>query len=729
MTDEVDLPTLPHSLTESVELLDRFSFNPRLPSFFELPDYKEFLEHDFPAPSISSITSKANQAQFPAFFYPSALVEFAYSDSLEVEEITRESGLSLYFSAETLRTIFRPFSPDQTKGDSFPLTEAQTQEIFDAAEPYLQYIARAWLRKVNCPLFVLDILAYAEQQARESLLAMLSYDDAMLGTVFPQVPIPFSIRSREGDAIFRIRKGDPDIDPFLPLRSHREVGKDQPRLTSHDSVRDNSASSSVTLPITKAKKESKSVLFTQSTSSPNISISPMPAKAEALKVSSSTVSPTRGSRNQPARKAKNNHSVLHARSVDPPDDGVVHRSEASQVVKSGFKRRKVSVDTRTPSNMDRVEDILRGQSSEIEPSIALGARLSHVSPGRGSRGRPAGGAKKKDQTSSSTHIDYKRGQSVKMEHDNIADDVKNGTKKHKNKVISNRTAELEGSRVSDEYIPTARPLLLVDPKGHLVLPDLTGPEMEELDGIDHNGEPFRRNSLLFELDETLLNLGTKLTAQNTHFNFADLVTVSRTIRLPTIHDQACISLLSAEDSDTTDIELPLDSKCQRCQQGSKLCLLANQLSTVIPAMNNIFAVSGNHSDSLGLMLQRLDDLLRHMELIESSYAQTRTIFLQTMENLQTAGADPITVLEALRLGEPERRSISVEEMTMLATLFNWSSLLNFRKLDTAVGRSTAEWLQLLRKLHSGETTLDNEGNEISSDVVSSSITPKSKLSE
>lgn len=109
----------------------------------------------------------------------------------------------------------------------------------------------------------------------------------MLGTVFPQVPIPFSIRSREGDAIFRIRKGDPDIDPFLPLRSHREVGKDQPRLTSHDSVRDNSASSSgafflsflqmslifasmlVTLPITKAKKESKSVLFTQSTSSPS----------------------------------------------------------------------------------------------------------------------------------------------------------------------------------------------------------------------------------------------------------------------------------------------------------------------------------------------------------------------------------------------------------------------------------------------------------------------------
>ncbi|KAJ3924844.1 MAG: hypothetical protein NXY57DRAFT_968916, partial [Lentinula lateritia] len=441
-------------------------------------------------------------------------------------------------------------------------------------------------------------------------------------------------------------------------------------------------------------------------------------------------------RNQPARKAKNNHSVLHARSVDPPDDGVV-RSEASQVVKSGFKRRKVSVDDWTPSSMNGVEDIVREQSSKIEPSIALGARLSHVSPGRGGRGRPAGGAKKKDQTSSSTHIEYKRGQSVKMEHDNKADDVKNGTKKHKNKVISNRTAELEGSRVSDEYIPTARPLLLVDPKGHLVLPDLTGPEMEELDGIDRvqasfqtsNGEPFRRNSLLFDLDETLLNLGTKLTAQNTHFNFADLVTVSRTIRLPTIHDQACISLLSAEESDTTDIELPLDSRCQRCQQGSKLCLLANQLSTVIPAINNIFAVSGNHSDSLGLMLQRLDDLLRHMELIESSYAQTRTIFLQTMENLQTSGADPITVLEALRLGEPERRSISVEEMTMLATLFNWSSPLNFQKLDTAVGRSTAEWLQLLRKLHSGETTLDNEGNEISSDVVSSSITPKSKLSE
>ncbi|KAH7869258.1 uncharacterized protein C8R40DRAFT_1176928 [Lentinula edodes] len=644
MTDEVDLPTLPHSLTESVELLDRFSFNPRLPSFFELPDYKEFLEHDFPAPSISSITSKANQAQFPAFFYPSALVEFAYSDSLEVEEITRESGLSLYFSAETLRTIFRPFSPDQTKGDSFPLTEAQTQEIFDAAEPYLQYIARAWLRKVNCPLFVLDILAYAEQQARESLLAMLSYDDAMLGTVFPQVPIPFSIRSREGDAIFRIRKGDPDIDPFLPLRSHREVGKDQPRLTSHDSVRDNSASSSVTLPITKAKKESKSVLFTQSTSSPNISISPMPAKTEGLKLSSSTVSPTRGSRNQPARKAKNNHSVLHARSVDPPDDGVVHRSEASQVVKSGFKRRKVSVDTRTPSNMDRVEDILRGQSSEIEPSIALGARLSHVSPGRGSRGRPAG-AKTKDQTPSSTHTDYERGQSVKTErgqsvktergqsvktergqsvktergqsvktergqsieteHDNVVDDVKNGPEKHKNNAISNSTADVEGSRVSDEYIPTARPLLLVDPKGHLVLPDLTGPEVEELASIDRNGEPFRRSSPLFELDESLLNLGTILSAQNTRLNFKDLVTLNRTIRLPTVDDQACISLLSRGESNLNDIGSQLGSKCQRCQKSSKRCLSEMQLSTAIPAMNNIFVASQICTDNLRLLLHRL----------------------------------------------------------------------------------------------------------------------------
>ncbi|KAJ3807831.1 hypothetical protein F5876DRAFT_79342 [Lentinula aff. lateritia] len=509
-------------------------------------------------PFISSETLKANQAQFPAFFYPSALVDFAYCDSPEVREITRESGLSLYFSAETLRTIFHPFTPDQTKGDSFPLTEAQIQKIFDAAEPYL---------------------------------------------------------------------------------------------------------------------------------------------------------------------AKNNHSVLHARSVDPPDDGVVHRSEASQVVKSGFKRRKVSVDAWTPSSMKRVEDIIRDQSSKIEPTVT---DLLVV--------------QKKDQTPSSTHINYEHGQSVKTEHDNVADDVNNGPKKHKNKVISNRTAELEVSGVSDEYIPTARPLLLVYPKGHLVLPDLTGPEMEELDGIDRvqasfqtsviiptsilhqTGEPFHRSSLLFDLDESLFNLGTKLTAQNTHFNFADLVTISHTIQLPTIHDQACISLLSAEEPDTTNIELPLDLK-------------------FIPAMNNIFAVSGNNSDNLlklniifswynfsfiglGLMLQRLNDLLRHMELIESSYAQTRANFLQTMENLQTTGADPIMVLEALRLGEPEHCSISVEEMTTLATLFNWSSPLNFQKLDTAVSHSTAKWLQLLRKLHSGKTTLDNQGND--------SIfftTPKCKLSE
>ncbi|KAJ3870516.1 hypothetical protein F5051DRAFT_447578 [Lentinula edodes] len=424
--------------------------------------------------------------------------------------------------------------------------------------------------------------------------------------------------------------------------------------------------------------------------------------------------------------------------------------------------------------MDRVEDILRGQSSEIEPSIALGARLSHVSPGRGSRGRPAG-AKTKDQTSSSTHTDYERGQSVKTErgqsvktergqsvktergqsvktergqsvktergqsieteHDNVVDDVKNGPEKHKNNAISNSTADVEGSRVSDEYIPTARPLLLVDPKGHLVLPDLTGPEVEELASIDRvrasfrtfviihililyqNGEPFRRSSPLFELDESLLNLGTILSAQNTRLNFKDLVTLNRTIRLPTVDDQACISLLSRGESNLNDIGSQLGSKCQRCQKSSKRCLSEMQLSTAIPAMNNIFVASQICTDNLRLLLHRLLGLYRHMEVMKSGYAQTKTSFLQTMRNLQTAGANPPTVLEALRLRESEHHPISVEEMTALATLFNWSIPSNFLKLDDASGYNIVE---LLQRIHSGQSTIDDQGREISCDTVISS---------
>ncbi|KAJ3925090.1 MAG: hypothetical protein NXY57DRAFT_968403 [Lentinula lateritia] len=242
--------------------------------------------------------------------------------------------------------------------------------------------------------------------------------------------------------------------------------------------------------------------------------------------------------------------------------------------------------------MDRVEDILRGQSSEIEPSTALGARLSHVSPGRGSRG-PPGVKKKKDQTLSSTHITYERERGQPK-----------GPKKHKNKAISNSTAEVEGSLVSDEYIPTARPLLLVDPKGHLFLPDLTGPGVEELDSIDRvrNGEPFRRSSPLFEHDESFkfLNLGTILTAQNTRLNFKDLVTLQS--YHPVVDDQACISLLSRGESNLNDIGSQLGSKCQRCQKSSKRCLSEMQLSTAVPAMNNIFVASQICTDNLRLLL-------------------------------------------------------------------------------------------------------------------------------
>ena len=85
------------------------------------------------------------------------------------------------------------------------------------------------------------------------------------------------------------------------------------------------------------------------------------------------------------------------------------------------------------------------------------------------------------------------------------------------------------------------------------------------------------------------------------------------------------------------------------------------------------------------------------------FDQARQSFLRSFLDLQQAGQDPIVVLEALKAAEPQRESISVEDWTLLATLFQWSSPFNLNGLKFD-NRTPAEWIDLLRSIHSGATS-------------------------
>ncbi|KAJ3897197.1 hypothetical protein F5879DRAFT_996422, partial [Lentinula edodes] len=76
-----------------------------------------------------------------------------------------------------------------------------------------------------------------------------------------------------------------------------------------------------------------------------------------------------------------------------------------------------------------------------------------------------------------------------------------------------------------------------------------------------------------------------------------------------------------------------------------------------------------------------------------------------------AGQDPIVVLEALKAAEPQRKSLSVEDWTVLATLFQWSSPFNLNGLNFD-NRTPAEWIDLLRSIHSGASsaTITSDGH-------------------
>ncbi|KAJ3858662.1 hypothetical protein EV359DRAFT_87400 [Lentinula novae-zelandiae] len=97
------------------------------------------------------------------------------------------------------------------------------------------------------------------------------------------------------------------------------------------------------------------------------------------------------------------------------------------------------------------------------------------------------------------------------------------------------------------------------------------------------------------------------------------------------------------------------------------------------------------------------DLNNQLKQIGSLFDTTQELFLQSILDLQNAGEDPIVVLEALKAAEPNRRAISLNKWTLMATLFHWPSPFNLSGLDFD-NRTPGEWMDLLCSIYSGEST-------------------------
>lgn len=109
-------------------------------------------------------------------------------------------------------------------------------------------------------------------------------------------------------------------------------------------------------------------------------------------------------------------------------------------------------------------------------------------------------------------------------------------------------------------------------------------------------------------------------------------------------------------------------------------------------------------------LRRATDLNDQLKQIRSLFDTTRELFLRSILDLQNAGEDPIVVLKALKTAEPNRRAITLNEWTLMATLFRWPSPFNLSGLDFD-NRTPGEWIELLCSIHSGESTahIDEHG--------------------
>ncbi|KAJ3805039.1 hypothetical protein F5876DRAFT_82251 [Lentinula aff. lateritia] len=206
------------------------------------------------------------------------------------------------------------------------------------------------------------------------------------------------------------------------------------------------------------------------------------------------------------------------------------------------------------------------------------------------------------------------------------------------------------------------PALLIDDQGRLKLPGDSVGEFTPFKRFEYarNSASLQCQNPIFDVNPKFLDLGAILTTQKASFTMQDLLQINPSIHDPSIPAQACVLALSQGEFTSNSSRLPGLKSAQ-----SELCMQLDRLGTL--------------------------------------FDQARQSFLRSFLDLQQAGQDSVIVLEALKAAEPQRESLSVEDWTVLATLFHWSSPFNLNGLKFD-NRTPAEWIDLLRSIHSGTSS-------------------------
>ncbi|KAJ3925297.1 MAG: hypothetical protein NXY57DRAFT_968063 [Lentinula lateritia] len=239
-------------------------------------------------------------------------------------------------------------------------------------------------------------------------------------------------------------------------------------------------------------------------------------------------------------------------------------------------------------------------------------------------------------------------------------------------------------------------VLLADAQGRLRLQEQSTGNFTPFPKFAHARNP------LLAVNPDFIELGSILETQNARFMMQDLMQVNR----PSIPSQACVSALARGDLEANSAPLP-GYKCQACSSWSLKCLGSLDVELAMAALNALHKASTSSTHTM--------DLNDQMKQVGSLFDTRRELFLRSILDLQNAGEDPIVVLEALKTAEPNRWAITLNEWTLMATLFRWPSPFNLSGLDFD-NWTPGEWIELLHSIHSGESTarVDKDGHLIES---------------
>ncbi|KAJ3870560.1 hypothetical protein F5051DRAFT_434533, partial [Lentinula edodes] len=476
-----------------------------------------------------------------------------------------------------------------------------------------------------------------------------SSTDAPVLEHFPTIPIPFCLRFREGSTMMRLAPSK-DLDVFASLR-----GKVSPAIASKIS-----------------------------TPSPPLEIKPSTPAPKA------TVAPPRLiRRNRELESLKADASTFFSSPRSP------HSRDSDNELLSGFpsagsapvasSSTKVSIGKREPKSKTTVKVVEDSKADRPPPAVESEdeAEDEDIAP-----------PPKRLKTTSSISASLPRRP------------VKRVTVP---KRVSKAAAKPVPERSPDN---TFQPVLLADSQGRLRLPEQSTGAFTPFPKFAHarNSAALTRENPLLTINPDFVELGSILETQNACFTMQDLMQVNRVIRDPSIPSQACVSALARGDLEANSAPLP-GYKCQACSSRSLKCLGSLDVELAMDALNALHKASTSSTHNLANSLQRAIDLNDQLKQLGSLFDTTRDLFLRSILDLQNAGEDPIVVLEALKAAEPNRRAISLNEWTLMATLFRWPSPFNLSGLDFD-NRTPGEWIDLLRSIHSGESTaqIDEHGH-------------------